>query len=118
MLVIYGTMDDRLPHVHEEDERQDGKGDTGPVAREADVEVPVALVGSEGSPPSGVGRFHGESALLLAQPWDVLVDLHLQLGCDVVALDHVHYLALLLIDVRETWSDLRQVLVKVVLHIL
>ena len=44
MLVIYGTVDDWLPHVHKEEEGHDWEGEADPVAREADVEVPIALV--------------------------------------------------------------------------
>ena len=48
MLVIYSTVYDWLPHVHEEEQGHDGKGKSDPVARETDVEVAIALVGGEG----------------------------------------------------------------------
>ena len=118
VFVVDGAVDHRLPHVHHEEQGQNGEGQAGPVARQAQVQVTIALVGGEGRPPAGVGRSRREGTLLLPQTWNVLVDLHLELGRNVVTLDHVHYLLLLLVDVREGRTDLGQVLVDVVLHIL
>lgn len=58
VLVIYGTVHDWLPHVHNEEQRHKGESKTHPVARETDVQIAIALVRSKRCPPSGVGRLH------------------------------------------------------------
>ena len=117
VMVVDVSVNDWLPHVHEEEQGDGGVGESNPVAREADIEVAIALVGGEGSPPALVAGLHAECALLLPQTWNVLVDLYLQLGGHFVTLYHVDDLLLLLINVREGRSNLWQVLVDVVLHI-
>ena len=41
---------------------------------------------------------------LLSESWDVLVDLYLELGCNLVALDHGNNLLLLLVNIRGAGS--------------
>ena len=114
--VIDVTMNKWLPHVHVEEHGEDGEGDTDPVARETHVQDTVSLIGGEGSPVARVRWFRCKGLLLLSKSWDVLVDLDLELRCDLVALDHLDNLLLLVVNMREPGSYLGQVLVYVVLH--
>ena len=47
MVDVDVTVDEWLPHVHEEEHWHDGECKSNPVAGEAEVDVPVALVSDE-----------------------------------------------------------------------
>ena len=48
MLYVCSTMNNGLPHVHEEEQWHYGEGDSCPVSRETNVEVAIALVRGKG----------------------------------------------------------------------
>jgi hypothetical protein len=118
MLDVYSTMNDGLPHVHKEEQRYHGVGESHPVSRETHVEDSISLVGDPGGHESLVVWLSCEGSLLLSEAWDVHVDAHLHSRLNFELLDHLDHLVLFLVDMRELRTYLRQVLVEIVLHFL
>ena len=109
-------MDNRSHHVNEEEAWNDGEDQSDEVARQADIDLAIALERTPCFPHALVVWCSREGSLLLAETWDVQVDSGAHLSFDLVALDHLNDLTLLLIRSGIVWSDLSEVLVEVVLH--
>ena len=116
LLNIDSSVQDWLPHVHEEEQRKQREGQSYPVAGETNVEDTISLVRHERGPPSLVAWGSCEGCSLLPKAWNFHVDANLQLGSYLVVLDHGNYLSLLFVSSREGGTYLGQVLVDVVLH--
>ena len=110
-------MDNRGHHVNEEEAWKDGEDQSDEVARQANIDLAIALERAPCFPQALVVWCCGEGSFLLAEAWDVKIDSCSKLGFDLETLDHANDLALLLIRCREVRSDLPKILVDVVLHV-
>ena len=103
-------MDNRRHHVNEEEAWNDGEDQSDEVARQADIDLAIALERTPCFPHALVVRCCREGSLLLAETWDFQVDSCAHLSLDFEAFDHLNDLALLLIGRGEVGTDLAQVL--------
>ena len=115
--VVDVTVDNRGHHVDEEEHWDGGENQTDEVARKTDIDLTISLERAEGFPQSAVVWRRGERSLLFAQAWNVEVDASAHLSLDLIALDHLHDLALLLVRDRVVGAVLAEILSEVVLHL-
>ena len=115
-LVVDVAVDSRLQHVREEEHGNSRPEETGPVARQTNVDLPVALHRREGVPPALVRRLTHPNLALLAQALDVGVHVAAHLELNLATLDHLHHLLLLLSGRGVGGPNLFQVLAVVIVH--
>lgn len=115
--VVDVTVDDWRHHVDEEEHWDGGENQTDEVARKTDINLTISLERAEGFPQSAVVGRRGERSLLFAEAWNVKVDACAHLSLDLIALNHLHDLALLLVRDRVVGAVLAEILSEVVLHL-
>ena len=118
VISVNSTVEHWLADVKEEEGGDHGVHEPDPVLGEPEVNEAISLEGDEGLPHSHSGGSPREGHSPLAESLDVLVHVADHLGLHLHALDHLHDLLLLLVQVAVLHADLLQTLVDVVFETL
>ena len=116
VLNICGSMNNWVPHIHEEENWHDWIGYSDPVSWQTNIQNTISLIRDPWLHKSSIVWLGRKCNLLLSEAWNLHINCNLQLWVYLVLLNHVHNLLLFIINMRKWWSDLWQVLINIVLH--
>ena len=102
---VHGTTVDWVHAVVGQEEIDSWEHKPEPVSADSDVKLSVSLHGGQWLGPGSANWLSHEGDLLFPKSWDVLVNVAVELGSNLLPSDHLDNLRLLLVQRAESWAD-------------